>query len=356
MSIESEPRENAQPLPNAGLITVLQRIGIIGSGLLLFVSILVSATKPNALGGIVGINGVWIYSVAVAFFAIQYTWLRSSGFSARKDTVSPATRWARFGFLCIFLVCVNTFVSSARGLMHWGIVAGHDEPQYYAYLHSWVFDHDVNFENELKRIPGAWQLMSEAHQERPEYNVAPIGTPIVWMPFYLAAHVVLLVLRALGENVPADGISTPYAFACAFGSSVCVWLGMIMVHASLKRWFSELASFLATVLLWVASPIIWYQTDQPWMSHAASFFAASLVFWIWVRGQEEKGMTNWLALGAAIGLAMLVRPTHAVLVILPIADLVRDAKDRSALLRSVRGFASMTAIGFVVYMLQLAVN
>lgn len=353
MSADSDPGEDTQPLPNAGLISALQRIGMIGSGILLFVSLLISSVKPSALGGVVGINGVWVYSIAVVFFAVQHTWLRASGLGATKDVVSPATRWARLAFLCMFLACVNSFLSSSRGLTHWGVVAGHDEPQYYAYLHSWIFDRDVDFENELKRIPGAWELMSEAHPERPEYNVAPIGAAIVWMPVYLVAHIVLLTLRALGENVPVDGISTPYAFACAFGSSVCVWLGMLMVHASLKRWFSERASFLAVVLLWLASPIIWYQTDQPWMSHAASFFAASLTFWVWARGWEQRSLIAWTMLGAAIGLAMLVRPSHAVLLILPVADLLAAMKNRSHMRGATAGIAlSLLATG-VVFALQL---
>ena len=355
MPQELEAKADVQPLPNAALISTLQRIGIAGSFVLLFVSLLVSAVKPSALGGIVGVNGVWIYSIAVAFFAVQHTWLRASGMIGIAGPISPATRWARFAFLCIFLICINAFVSTSRGIMHWGIVTEHDEPQYYAYLHSWVFDHDVNFENEFKRIPGAWELMSKAHPERPEYNVAPIGTPIIWMPFYLTAHVALVLLRALGESVPTDGISTPYAFACAFGSSVCVWLGMLMIHATLKRWFSERAAFLATLLLWLASPIIWYQIDQPWMSHAPSFFAAALVLWIWARTDNDRSRAGWIALGAAIGLALLGRPTHLVLLILPIADLVRALRLPANKSRAAIGFLSAAIVCAAVFSLQLAV-
>lgn len=355
MSEAPAPVESREPLPNAKLIGILQNIGITASFLLLFVSVLVASVRESALGGVVGLNGVWIYSGAAAFFSVQRTGLLAAGLAAKKDPLSPAARWARFLFFCIFLICVNAFVISARGLMHWGIVAGHDEPQYYAYLHSWVFDHDVNFENELKRIPGVWELMSQAHPERPEYNVAPIGTAIIWMPLYLAAHVILLALRGYGENVPVDGISTPYAFACAFGSSACVWLGMLMVHGTLRRWFSERAAFLATLLLWLASPIIWYQTDQPWMSHAASFFTASLVFWIWARSVETRPVLAWAALGAAIGLAMLVRPTHAVLLLLPTADFATAIRRRACAVPATIGFTLTLLLSGAVYLLQIAV-
>jgi len=342
-------------LPFVGLIVALQRVGMAISALLLFASILVAPVHESALGGVVGVDGVWMYSLALLFFTAQHTWIHAAGLRFSTFAATPATRWARFAFLCMLLIGVNAFVMSARGMSHWGVVSGHDEPQYYAYLHSWFFDHDVNFENELKRIPGAWELMSTAHPERPEYNVAPIGTPIVWMPVYAAAHGVILVLNALGVALPADGISTPYAFACAFASSLCVWLGMLMVHASLRRWFSERTAFFATVLLWVASPIIWYQTDQPWMSHAASFFTAALFFWLWARSIDSRSLKEWIALGAALGLAMLVRPTHAVLLLILFADVLRVVPTRRHLMRAVSGLALAIVATGLVYSLQLAI-
>jgi len=343
----------ATTLPFLGIIVYLQRVGIVGSALLLFASVLVAPIHESALNGVLGVNGVWAYSLALAFFAAQHTWIHANSGRPTTLAASPYTRWARFAFLCMFLLCVNAFVTSSRGLLHWGIVAGHDEPQYYAYLHSWFFDRDVHFENELKRIPGAWELMSTAHPERPEYNVAPIGTAIVWAPIYLIAHVLILALNLLGVALPADGISPSYAFACAFGSSVCVWLGMLMVHATLRRWFSERASFFAAVLLWVASPILWYQTDQPWMSHAASFFCAALFFWFWVRTLDARRLRDWAGLGAAIGLAMLVRPTHAVLLLLLIADLGRIVVARKPAKTPTAGLLlALVAMG-AVYLLQI---
>ncbi|MCC6491320.1 MAG: hypothetical protein IT364_27770, partial [Candidatus Hydrogenedentes bacterium] len=308
------------------LIVKLQIAAMAIFTVLLFASVTTASLHETLLGGFLGVNAVLVHSVLLAFVAVQYTWLRNSSFYApllkgkAPGSTSRATRWARFVFLCMFLITLNVFVTSLRGYTHWGVVSGHDSPQYYAWLHSWVFDRDINFENELKAIPGVWELMSTAHPERPEYNVAPIGTAVVWLPFYLAAHVVLLLLNGMGYAVPTDGLASPYAMACAFGSNFVVLLGMLMIHASLRARFSERASFFATVLLWVASPLIWFMTDQPWMSHACSFFAAALVFWLWMRRREQRTLPGWIALGAAIGLAMLVRPTHAVLLILPVLD------------------------------------
>lgn len=349
---------NAATLPYRGLIVALQRLGMAGSATLLFASVVIAPAQHEILGGAVGVNGVWIYSLALAFFTAQHTWLATAGLRPTRVAAPRTDRWARFAFLCVFLVFVNVFVTSARGLFFWGVVVNNDEPQYYSYLHSWVFDRDVHFENELKAIPGAWELMERAHPERPEYNVAPIGTAIVWLPFYLGAHAVLTAARAAGVDVVADGLSAPYAFACAFGSNVFALIGVVLIHATLRKWFSPVAALMASLLVWVASPLPWYQTDQPWMSHAASFMAASTVFWLWAQ-RDNRTPRGWIVLGAAIGLAMLVRPTHAVLTLLLSAEIGQAAftrrLDRSLVVGAI-ACAAMIALMYIPQILVWAVR
>ncbi len=358
--VDTSSNPSEETIPLLGPIVKLQKAAQVFFWLLLFSSVVTASLEYSLLGGFLGVNAVPIHSILLAFIALQYTWLRNSTLykpllaGKPDDTTTKATRWARFAFLCMFLIGINAFVTSLRGYTHWGVVPGHDSPQYYAYLHSWVFDHDINFENELKAIPGVWELMVEAHPHRPEFNVAPIGTAVVWLPFYLAAHGVLLVLSGMGYAVPIDGLASPYAMAAAFGSHFAVLLGMLMVHATLRTWYADRTAFFATVLVWVASPLIWYLTDQPWMSHACSFFAAALVLWLWVRNRERRTIRGWAALGAAIGLAMLVRPSHAVLVALPLFDVLARIAAWRRPGAALGGLVLALITGFVVFSWQLA--
>ncbi len=273
---------------------------------LLFVAVLMA---PRYM---LGVRCVTVVSGLLALVAAQRVWLRGS---ARRA-------WTGFLFFCLFLFGVNAFVTAIRDLDHWGMVVGHDQPQYYAYLHSWVFDRDMHFENEYSAIPGTLNLMAESHAGQPGYNVAPVGTAILWLPFYLVGHGAVSVVRVLGADLEPDGISTPYAMAAAFGSLVLAWLGLVLVNEVARRHVSSRSALFATVLVAVASPLPWYLTELPWMSHAASFFAAALVLWCWDRTRDERTLAGWAALGAAIGLAMLVRPSHFVLLVFPIADAV----------------------------------
>jgi hypothetical protein len=354
------PNSSEETIPLLGLIVKLQ-IGAQAFFLaLLFCAVTTSSLYHSLLGGFLGANAVLIHSILLAFVAIQYTWLRNSSLyhpflkGVEESAEIRADRWVRYAFLLIFLVCLNVFVTSLQGYSHWGVVSGHDSPQYYAYLHSWVFDRDLNFENELKAIPGVWELMMDAHPERPEYNVAPIGAAVVWLPFYLLAHGLMLVLSGMGYEVPTNGLSSPYAMAAAFGSQFSVFIGIVLLYRVLRSWFATRAAFFATLLVWLASPLIWYLTDQPWMSHACSFFAAALVLWLWLRNRDERRWYDWAGLGAAIGLAMLVRPSHVVLVVLPLADIVLLTRGNRSVAAGVGGVALAVVVMLMVFSWQLA--
>jgi len=354
------PEPSDQPIPLLGLIVKLQIGAIVFFFTLLFASVTTASLYYTLLGGFLGVEAVPIHSILLAFVALQYTWLRNSRLyhpllqGGEEPGGSRSDRWARLLYLGLFLVILNVFVTSLRGYSHWGVVTGHDSSQYYAYLHSWIFDRDLDFENELRAIPGVWDIMTEAHPERPEYNVAPIGTAVVWLPFYLAAHALMLVLSGMGFDVPTGGLASSYAMAAAFGSHVTVLLGLLMVHASLRNWFTVRTSLFATLLVGLASPLIWYLTDQPWMSHACSFFAASLVLWLWARNRESRRMRDWALLGAAIGLAMLVRPSHAVLAVLPALDVIALLAAKRPAPSAIGGAALAIVAIFVVFSWQLA--
>ena len=49
-------------------------------------------------------------------------------------------------------------------------------------------------------------------------NEAPIGTALLWAPAFGLAHLGVLLARALGARVAADGYSQPYIAAVCYAS------------------------------------------------------------------------------------------------------------------------------------------
>jgi hypothetical protein len=332
-------------------------VGQILCFILLFFAVMGVPVARSLAGGFSGSNAVWKFSLLLAAAAAANCWMKSVENAGPDDDVDPAkdSPWPRFILLCVFIMCVNMYVKNMRDPHGWGLVTGNDQPQYFAYLHSWVFDHDLDFVNEYDMMPGIREMMKVYHPGNPGNNVAPIGSPVIWMPFYLAAHVFVWILRATGAGVVADGMSSPYAAGVGFASIFVAWLGFIMVYATLRKRFSETSALFSTLLVWLASPILWYLTDEAWMSHACSFFAAALVFWWWERSRDERSTAHWALLGAAIGLAMMVRPSHVVLFALPAADAIAVAIGRRWFRQTVKGLAACVVCGIAAFVPQLAV-
>ena len=95
-------------------------------------------------------------------------------------------------------------------------IRGADEIEYFSYLPSALFDGDLEFGNEYERFhaadPEGLQGFRETFLERREpatgrhINFAPLGTALLWSPFFLLAHVGVLTARGLGATVAADGV------------------------------------------------------------------------------------------------------------------------------------------------------
>ncbi len=217
-----------------------------------------------------------------------------------------------------------------------------DEIEYFVYLPSLVFDHDLEFGDEYRyfydKDPGGLQLFKGTFLEKREpetgrhINFGPVGTAVLWSPFYLAAHVGVLAARAMGVPWVADGLSGPYVAAACYASALYGFAGFLLIHSSLRRFagVEDRVAALTAGALWLATPALYYMTIAPGFSHAASLFAVSLVVWIWLRARASGGgsLGAWLAIGAAGGLAGLVREQDALFLAAPGLWLVFEAARR----------------------------
>jgi hypothetical protein len=234
-------------------------------------------------------------------------------------------------------------------------IRGADEIEYFSYLRSLAFDRDVDFTNEyayfVERDPQGLAGFRATFLERREaatgrpINFASLGPAVMWAPFYAVAHVAVLAGRVLGSSVPADGLAWPYAAAAAYGSAVYGFLGLLLAHDALVKAgrFGEAAAALAVGALWLGTPVLYYLTLAPAFSHGCSLFAVSLLVWLWLRAVRRDGpVSDWALVGAAGGLAGLVREQDALYLVVPGAWLAWQAiRSRDAR----AGFVRLLAMG-----------
>jgi len=201
---------------------------------------------------------------------------------------------------------------------------GADEVKYLTHLRSAYFDGDLDYGNDYRLFIDAdpvtfgWlhSLADQPTSTGRYLNDAPIGTAVLWSPFYVAADLAVLVARSLGGEVPRDGISPPYVWAIALGSLTWGLLGLALVYCSCRIYFDRWPAQLAVLAVWFASALVFYLYITPPMAHANSVFAVALFTWLWLRGRDrERTPGEWGLLGASAGLMVLVRELNWLMMI-----------------------------------------
>lgn len=237
-----------------------------------------------------------------------------------------------------------------------------DEIQYFAYLRSLWFDHDLSFDNEYRHFydlgigasEGFHQTFLEQTTETGRrINFGTIGCAILWSPFYLAGD---LIARATGA--PADGYSKPYIAAVAYGSAVYGFLALVIAILCARR--VRLNGFAAAICVWVGTPLVFYMYVAPPFSHACSAFAVALFTYVWLRVRETWSTRGFVALAAAGALMAMVREQDAFFITGPAVDLLLWAfaapPPRLARVKSVLPGLAASAVTFAIVFSPQAIS
>jgi hypothetical protein len=200
-----------------------------------------------------------------------------------------------------------------------GQLIGSDGISYYVYVRSLVIDHDLNFANEYSHFK-LNSVLNEATATGRAPNKFAIGPALLWMPFFLAAHVVAHTGNAVGMSIQPDGYGYLYQAAISIGSIVYGMLGFVMAYACAKRLFSRWAAVLAVALLWLAGNAFYYMAFEPSMSHMVSQFSVSALLTVWFMRFRETfspKKRDAVLLGLVTGLVMLVRLQDVIFALIP---------------------------------------
>lgn len=191
-----------------------------------------------------------------------------------------------------------------------------DGAVYFSQLRSVIFDRDLDVAAEFAYL---------GQPPRPGHFV-PIGPTILWLPLYLAVTAVdglgrLAGWWALPESGPSGlGLTLPYVRAVTISSFAIGAAGLAAIHASVRARMPRAVTLATSVLLFGATPLLWYMVYEPAMTHAASFgvvalFVAACGRWVPYALTPRRR----IGLGALAALAFLMRPQEALFVLVPAA-------------------------------------
>ena len=199
-----------------------------------------------------------------------------------------------------------------------------DDSGYYAYLRSLFFDGDIDFINER-----FYSHLEDFNSTGYVFNNWQIGQSLLVFPFFILGHLGALVLSALGYSVALDGYSFPYYMSIALASQTYLFLGLLITFQINRKFFSDGVALLVTLLIWAASPLIYYTFIRQRMAHTVEFFLAALFVWVWLNNRRTSDKWKHAIMGSILGLLGSVRILGLGLVILYFVDWLLSIKQFS---------------------------
>ena len=241
--------------------------------------------------------------------------------------------------------------------VHGRIIDG-DGIQYYAYLRSLVFDHDVNFINDYQFLYGPEDGTNVWTSTRTTtghaVNLMSIGPALLWLPIYLLICGVVVVSRVFGAPILLDGVAAPFQFAAALSGIAYATAGAFLSYRICTREFPTAPALWATLVAWLASPAIYYSLVSPAYSHAVSLFTIALFVDVWLRTRGDSRLARYALLGLLAGLAALVRWQDAIIMLLPLGEACWAIAHRTSSFRlTVSRLVLMGAMSVVAFTPQM---
>ncbi|MFO7678978.1 MAG: glycosyltransferase family 39 protein [Chloroflexota bacterium] len=248
-------------------------------------------------------------------------------------------------FICMFAFLVTIPLPRIDGML-----IGSDGIKYYAILRSITLDRDFDFTNDYTLLNEPFKIVEDTGKPQ---NPFAVGSALLWLPFFLIAHVLAVGLNALGISTATEGVSYLYQAAALTGTIFYASVGFILIYQTTRRLFSVPSSLLAVLALWWAAPGIYYMIAEPSMSHGMTIFTSALFLFVWYPPREKRSAVHWVVLGFVTGLAALVRWQEMVIAIVPVVELIWwFSKGKSTWQKSLRNFLLFGMTLLIVFLPQ----
>lgn len=245
----------------------------------------------------------------------------------------------------VLLVALAVQFADTHGVTTDGVI-------YFTQLRSVIFDRDLDVAAEFAFL----------NQPPRPSHVVPIGPTFVWLPLYATVAFVHTLGGVVGVvSSPPDavsaGLTLPYVRAALVSSFAIGALGLMVLHLRLRKEFLPGVAFAASLLLFAATPLVWYMVYEPSMTHAASFgFVALFVAAAASLTRVDMGAAASLLLGVLLGCAFMTRPQEALFALFPALILLFAAAPFPQRLRAAVRLGAWAFVGVAPFLAAQALH
>jgi len=243
-----------------------------------------------------------------------------------------------FSFIVFsYLVCTLIFFYKASFLpvvqKHWGLIRGWDGSHYYFWARSLLFDHDINFKNDLlfyNNLPltDRQTLLSQTLTQAGLYpNKYSIGWSIFTIPAFGLGYIFLILFKIIGHQYQADGYTFPFQLSIGITHLFYGYLSIFLLYKTLvTKTENKNIAIASAVLAWMASPLTFYQTADLTMSHNVTFLSLISLFYYTQKIENSNNINNrgFLLIGIISSLLILCRPQACIYLLYPLTIIFKS--------------------------------
>jgi hypothetical protein len=268
---------------------------------------------------------------------------------------------AVLGLIAVLAIAATAWIYGVGTANYGGLPIRGDGSGYYVYLPAALLAHDLTMSRTAARsfggspesIPGVRFARTSVplgypgqHAYLDQYGV---GEAVLIAPFFAVGYALAVV-----GNAPRDGYSWPFQAAASAAGLVYMLIGLALLAALLRRWFSLRTVVVSLLALTFGAAVFEYGTNDATMSHAYSFFAIALVLHLTLRVWERPAPGGAVALGVALGLVGLIRMTNLTVVLFCLLFGVERRSDLKSRARTLLRRYGLVLAGVAAFLVVLS--
>lgn len=225
------------------------------------------------------------------------------------------------------------------------IIVGSDMEGYFQYLVHFFTRDWSTFDTMRWTIP---------YGEGKTLSVFTCGVAILWMPFFLLAHLISIFF-----GLDTGGYANMYYGFMLVAGIVYTYIGLVFMYKFLREFFDHKVSLITTSLFFLATNVFFYSVLLgAGMAHVYSFSMIVIYLYCSHKFFKDSSLKNLILLGIPFALAVLIRPTNIIsglyLFLYGISNL-ETLKERTTFwIKNYWAIIAMFIIGVIVFIPQMA--
>lgn len=215
----------------------------------------------------------------------------------------------------LFFLCVSLFYNTKKSArLDWDVFG------YYLYLPAKFIYDDITLERKgewldplvtkYKTTEGFYQ----AYKGPKDTYVMKytMGLSYVYAPFFFTANIAAPIL-----GYEQDGFSPPYQWMMLVGSLLFSLTGIWFLFKILTRYFSDSIVLITISFIVFGSNYFVMTAYDGLMPHNFVFTFYAIMLYYTIKWYENQKIKHAIIIGACLGISVLIRPTSAVVAIIP---------------------------------------